>query len=335
MKTTGILYLSQPDIVGLKLTPGDILAFLRTFFAQAGISTAVVPNKSHLHIPGKEAPYIIAMPAYLKTLQIAGVKWAGVSPSNPSRFGVPAVTATIVLNDPENATPLAFLDGTWITAHRTGAVTALAASYLVREGPEVLAIIGTGVQARGHLLFLNEVMKIDHVVAFDTNPATRDAYIGEMTKKIGIPIRPADSPEEAVKQAQVVMSCTSGRQPYLLASWLGKVKLVMSIARLELDRSVVTSWADRIYVDDLEANKEFGSLSPFFQDGTISERQIGGSLSQLVGEEKKGRQNESERLLFHNAGMSCIDIALAAHLWRLAEGKNVGTKLPYQLDVSI
>src|SRR3972149_4443472 len=134
---------------------GSLLHLARTVNRRAerrlialGRSEVELPPKPG--IPPRPDSFIHAMPAYVRSSDIAGLKWISGFPDNPSR-GLPYISGLMILNDPATGVPLAVMDASWITAVRTGAGTAVAAKYLARREATHLAFIGCGVQARSHL----------------------------------------------------------------------------------------------------------------------------------------------------------------------------------------
>ena len=115
---------------------------------------------------------IMAMPAYVGgSIALAGLKWIPSVPSNPSR-GLPRGIGLIVLTDPETGLPVAVMDGTIVSAARTGAVTGVTARRLARPGAHVAAILGAGVQAGTQLAALEAVLpELDEVRVWDIAPS--------------------------------------------------------------------------------------------------------------------------------------------------------------------
>ena len=114
-----------------------------------------MPSKVYLDLPQHDGDFR-AMPAYLAG-PVAGIKWVNSHPRSPERYGLPAVLATYVLSDPTNGVPLAVLDGTHLTAARTGAAAAVASKHLARKDVRSIGFVGCGVQARTMLAAHREV----------------------------------------------------------------------------------------------------------------------------------------------------------------------------------
>jgi len=174
-------------------------------FCEKGECRVEMPPKPGIH-PMPDA-FIHAMPAYISSMNSAGMKWVSGYPENHKR-GLPYINGLLILNDPMTGMPLAVMDCVWITAMRTGAATAVAAKHLARLESETVGILGCGVQGRSNLEALNVLFSLKRVMAFDTNVETQKLYATEMSNKLGLTITPAKSPREAVSGCDIVV--TSG-----------------------------------------------------------------------------------------------------------------------------
>mgnify|MGYP001091745798 CR=1 FL=1 len=163
------LYLTQDEVRSI-LDMRSTIEAVEDGFREMGLGNIEMPARVYLHF---EKGVLIAMPAYIKALDAAGLKVVTVHPENPTRYNLPAVIARIILNDPAKGEPLAIMDGTYITALRTGAAGACGIKYLSRGDARTAGIIGLGVQGRSQLLGLCEVREIEEVKVYDMVPAAR------------------------------------------------------------------------------------------------------------------------------------------------------------------
>lgn len=199
-----ILYLSLKDIQGLSVPMGQIMGWVEEVLRLKGLGKTEMPPKPGIHT--RPDAFIHAMPAYLPDLKAAGMKWSSGYPDNFKK-GLPYISGLLILNDPETGIPIAVMDSTWITAMRTGAVTAVAAKYLARPDASVIGIIGCGVQGRSNLEALAAVLKkITTVKAYDARPESQKAYVEEMGKKFKFNVVGVGSPKEAVAGSDVVVT---------------------------------------------------------------------------------------------------------------------------------
>lgn len=200
---TEVLYLSRRDVEAVGLDMATIIDRLEQAFREKGEGRVEVPPKPGIH-PVKDA-FIHAMPAYIPAMRAAGIKWVSGYPENYRR-NLPYINALIILNDPETGLPIAVMDGTWITAKRTAAATALAARYLARPDSRTLGILGCGVQGRAHIEALRALFPIERVYAYDIRPEVQAAYVEEMRAQHGIEVVGVSTPRQAVEASDIVVT---------------------------------------------------------------------------------------------------------------------------------
>jgi alanine dehydrogenase len=241
------------------------------------------------------------MPAY--TGAALGTKLVAFYPRNTD---VPTHHAKILLFKPETGEPLATMDGRLITEVRTAAVSALATERLARPDASVLAIIGSGVQARSHLEALRLVRDFREVRVW--SPRRAAAFANEHG------VHAAVSAEEAVRGADVVVTATTSQTPVLSGEWLSPGAHVNAVGAprpgwRELDDEVLRR--TRVYVDSREAAvKESGDI--------IAAGEIFAEIGEVVAGTKTGRRSDEEVTLFKSLGLAVEDVATAELVYRKA-----------------
>jgi alanine dehydrogenase len=206
---TELLVLSEAEVTDL-LDLDELLAALGDAFVSFSAGRTSVPPRVGAWA---EAGMLAAMPVYLPGVALAS-KLVAVFPGNHER-GRPSHQALIAMFDPEDGTPRAVMDGTRITAARTGAAAAVAAGALARPEAAVLAILGAGVQGRSHLDAFPRVRQFREIRVASRTPGHAAALAD------GHPVaRAVGSFQEAVAGADVVCCCTDAREPILRADWL-------------------------------------------------------------------------------------------------------------------
>ncbi|OLS24238.1 MAG: Alanine dehydrogenase [Candidatus Heimdallarchaeota archaeon LC_3] len=164
MNAQNFTYLSKKDVEAVNLPMQEIIKALETMFHQKGKGQVEMPPKPGIHT--QPNAFIHAMPAFIPTLNSAGMKWVSGYPENYKK-NLPYIMGLLILNDPETGAPIAVMDCTWITAKRTGAATAIAAKHLARKDSSSVGIIACGVQGRSNLEALSCVFSLEKVRAFD------------------------------------------------------------------------------------------------------------------------------------------------------------------------
>jgi thiomorpholine-carboxylate dehydrogenase len=179
----------------------------------------VQPLRSVMDIPAEKA-LLFLKPAL--TGDAFATKLITLFPGNAAR-GLPTLLATIVLMDPRTGATLAVMDGTWLTALRTAAVSAVAAEALTPPGPKVVALLGSGALARTHALALRAVRPVSAIRVWSRDPANVARCAQE------IDATPCRSAEEAVRGADIVCTVTNAVEPVLHGAWLRPGAFVAAI----------------------------------------------------------------------------------------------------------
>lgn len=238
--------------------------------------------------------FFFMMPALAEGL---GLKIVSYYPPNAER-GLPTHMATIFLVDPQTGAPLAVMDGTLITEMRTAAVSAVATKLLSSPESRVLAILGSGVQARSHAEALRSVRAFDEVRVWSRNPENARRLAEEIGAK-------AMTAEEAVRDADVVVTVTNSREPILKGAWLKRGSHVNAVGSCRPDQRELddAAMANVVFVDSREgALKESG-------DVILSKARIHAEIGEALA--GKVPLQASETTVFKSLGMAVEDIAAA------------------------
>ncbi len=231
-----------------------------------------------------------------------GLKAVTFYPSNAQR-GIPTHMATIFLVDPETGVPLAIMDGRLITEMRTAAVSAAATKLLASRDANVLAILGSGVQARSHAEALRLVRNFEEIRVWGPTREHAERFAKEIGAK-------SMSAEKAVHGADVVVTATNAKTPVLKGSWLKRGCHVNAIGACRPDWRELDDQAmsNVIFVDSREgALKESG-------DVILSGAKIYAELGEALAGKVPSRANETT--VFKSLGMAVEDIAAAMLVYR-------------------
>jgi ornithine cyclodeaminase/alanine dehydrogenase len=302
-----------------------IILAVENAFREKAAGRTEMPPKPGIH--PKENAFIHAMPAYMPGIQAAGVKWVSGYPENTKR-GLPYISGLLILNDPETGFPISIMDCTWITAKRTGAVTAVAAKHFAREDSKVLGIVGCGVQGRSNLEALLTVSKeIEKIKAYDTIEENLKKYVKEESAKYEIKISAESSAKKAVEGSDIVV--TSGpilRQPHPIIerSWFKNGGLACPLDFDSYWKPEALCSMDKFFVDDIP------QLWYYKRQGYFSQLpKVYAELGDVVASEKSGRVNRNERIMSMNLGLAIEDIATAKLVFDKANEAGIGVRLPF------
>ena len=281
-----------------------------------------MPPKLYLNLPEYQGDFR-AMPAYVDGS--AGLKWVCVYPNNRKQ-NLPTVMATIILCDPNTGCPLAIMDGTYITAMRTGAAGGIAVKCLARGDSSVIGIIGAGIQAKMQLVAISEVLpRIEEVKVFDQYREASLGYVEEMGAKLNINVRPVESIEKAT-DADIVVTTTPSRKPIVKKHYIRPGTHINAIGadatgKQELDADLLKG--AKVVVDDIEQACHSGEINVPLSAGVIKVEDIYGTLGEVVANMKKGREKDEEITIFDSTGLAIEDIICAQLVYQRAIRKKL------------
>ncbi len=324
MPSSQLLYLSRADVECVALDMVTIIGLLEDAFREKGLGNVEMPPKPGIHT--RPDAFIHAMPAFIPSLESAGVKWVGGYPENHER-GLPYISGLLILNDVETGMPYAVMDCTWITAYRTGAASALSAKYLARRDSEVAGILACGVQGRTNLVALTALFPIKRVYAYDILPDARTRYVREMSERLeGIEIIGVDSPRLAVSDSDLIV--TSGPivlhpTPTIERDWVKPGAFASAVDFDSYWSGAALRQFDRLTTDDHAQFRYYRSVGYF-----KSTPEPDADLGELVSGLKPGRQSGEERTIAMNLGLALDDMAVAPEIYRRAKEHGLGTWLP-------
>ncbi len=335
--STEFVYLSQDDVVAAGGT--DMAAAMEVIeraFRVKAAGEVLMPPKVMItwaDEPGTEEKHgrIMAMPAYVGgEFDVAGLKWIPSVPDNPARNGLPRANALVLLSDRATGLPLAVMDGTVVSAMRTGAVTGIAVRWLARPGAAVACLLGAGVLAHTQLDALRVGLPaLEEVRVFDPRTDRCERFCAAGAAATGLDVRPAATAEEAVRGAAVVVPATMAVEPTFAAEWLEDGVTVVLVSSLDgpLSLHAVT---DLLVVDDW--------VHESTHDGRYAERLVRAGilpadgagvveLGDVITGRHPGRSGTAERVVVSPVGLAMDDVTVAKHVLDRARAAGLGTAL--------
>lgn len=288
-------------------------------YGQLSAGKATMPLRSRLHT---QKGVTLLMPAHLHETGDFAVKIVSVYTDNP-KLGLPTVAATVLALDPETGMPLALMEGDSLTALRTGAAGGVAARYLARSDAKTVALFGAGVQARAQLQAAMAVREIEMVFIVDPVETAAQRLATEIRTWPAAPeVLPADSPQAAVAQADIVLAATTTTTPLFDGNDLKPGTHVTGVGSFtpqmqEIDENTIDR--ARVVVDQREAAMaEAGDI-------IIGQAVIDAEIGEIINGDKPGRQNDEEITFFKSVGLAVQDAVTAAAALKAAEEKGLGT----------
>lgn len=308
-----VLMLSQMDVRRL-LDHDRLLEALEHGFRAISEGLTDVPPRVAANAP---AGMLAAMPGYARDLGLA-TKLVSVFPGNHER-GLPSHQALICLFDAGTGSPIAIMDGTYVTAMRTAAAAAVSVRHLARQEAQVLAIIGAGVQGAAHLEMLPRVRQFTEIrVASRTlGSASLLAAVDERAVAVA-------SFEAAVRGADVVALCTHSGEPVVRREWLSSGTHLTSVGyappRGELDRAIAEE--GKLYVESRAAAFQPPPAGCAELAGMSPDR--GTEIGELLLGRAPGRENPQELTVYKSMGHAIEDVAAAALIYEAARREGIG-----------
>ncbi|MGM1058016.1 ornithine cyclodeaminase family protein [Saccharothrix sp. Mg75] len=268
-------------------------------------------------VPGAGGDLLAVMPAFVPFGDgrgVFGVKAIAVKPGNPARCLDPHPGLVLVL-DPDTAVPLAVVDGTSLTAIRTAAVSAVATDALARPDAGVLALLGSGTQARAHLTALALVRDLREVRVWSRDPDRARAFA---EWAVGHPVVRAASVAEAVAGADLICTTTSSPTPLLGAGEVAAGAHVNAVGAVFPDRRELAGdlvGRARVFVDSREsALVESGDLLSAMAEGHFAASDIRAEIGEVLLGGHPGRGGDDEVTVFESLGLAVEDVVAARYV---------------------
>ena len=312
-----LLYLSRQDVERLLDVDAMLDALSKVLIAfSAGLTT--VPPRVAIRVP--DLGMMGSMPGYVPGVALE-VKLVSVFPGN-HHHGLPSHQGLIALFDEINGAPLAIMDGTYITAIRTGGTAAVATGALARQDAKVLAILGAGVQGQSHLETMPRVRDFEEI-----RIASRDGSKAASLASRHPLARATGSFEAAVRGSDVVACCTDSREPVIQRDWLKPGAHVSSVGGTfgpEIDPATMS--AARVFVEWRGAATNPPPAGAHELQGLDVEKLT--EVGEVLAGTRPGRLSEDEITVYKSTGHAVEDAATARLVYDRARAEGVGVSLP-------
>ena len=324
-----VILLSKSQVSSL-LSMAESIEAVEGAFRELALGTATMPTRLSLSIPEKQG-WLGVMPAYLAQAESLITKIVTVYQNNATRHEIPNVLAAVILNDVETGRIEAIMEGSQITAMRTGAVSGVATKYLARNDAYRLGIFGAGVQARRQLEAVRGVREIRSVSVYDTRKEMTRDFVAEATAQADVKVSVAKTPDELVRDSDIIVTATTSATPVFNGRKIGPGTHINAIGAFtpstrEVDSETVAT--SKIVVDSLDAAlAEAGDIIIPLKEGVIQRENVWAELGEIVTGKKAGRTSQEEKTLFKSVGLGIQDAAVASVVFKKACSLGVGTRL--------
>lgn len=319
-----VLHLTSDDLAPLA-GPPDYVDAVREAYREHGEGGAETHPRESLFRSSDPRGLLTGYKAILPEADaMGGYMYSAGFASGDAWFVLPLFSA-------ETGEPLALLDGAAINPLKTGAVGAVGLDALAREDASRLALFGSGAQARGQLAAVATVRDLEAVRVFSPTRAHREAFAGEMTDEVGVPVETVDGPRDALEGADLVVTATTSREPVFEARDLPDGAHVTIMGQYHPERREVdaATVAQATYVPDLRerATRDAGAFLQALREGAVDDDHVHASLGEVVAGGAPGRTSRDEVTLFDSGGTALETVAAARMLYDRARKEGLGTEV--------
>ncbi len=274
-----------------------------------------------------------SMPAYrAKPTPIFSLKALCVFPGNPSR-GLDSHLGPVLVYDGSTGQLRGLMNGAAITAIRTPAASAVATDLLARADADDLAVIGAGVQARGHIEAIRHVRTIRRLRLAGRDPERLRVLANWARELLGYAVEVSATIEDALRDASIVCTTTNAKEPIVHRQWIADgahLNVVGSSIATAREVDGATMAAATLFVDRAESTlNEGGDFLLAVAEGAIARDHIHAELGEVILGTKTGRTSDREITLFKSLGLGAEDLAAADRVLAKAEASGRGTVVPF------
>jgi alanine dehydrogenase len=321
------LILTRQDVMAV-LNMKDCIKVVEQAFLESNKGNAVLPLRTAITLDDGISLY---MPAYLKEMGALACKVVTVFKDNPKKQNLPVTIGKVLLQNPESGEVICIMDGGYLTAVRTGAVSGVATKYLAHDNKtQVAGIFGAGAQAQMQLVAMCVVREISKAIVYDISDEAVNKYIDRLRTKLDIEFVRAKNVDE-VLQSDIICTATSSTIPIFDGTKIKTGKHINGIGShtpnaRELDTAIIKR--SKFIGDSKEAClKEAGDFIIPLNDGDIDESHFYAELGEIVAGDKPGREFKNEITIFKSNGLAIQDAATAKLVYDKAVEARIGQKI--------
>jgi ornithine cyclodeaminase len=321
-----LLVLSAEDVHAL-LGYGECADAVRAAFTALASGQAQQPLRTVLQ-PDGAAGFIALMPAYLAGGEASyGLKAICITPANPAA-GLDTHPGVVLLSSSQTGEPLALLNASAVTEIRTAAVSVVATELLARPDADVLGVAGAGVQARAHIVALDQARTLSEIRVASRDPAKASDLATRLQGLTRAPVLACGTVRDAVSGAGIIVTATSSAVPVLDCNWIAPGTHINAVGACvpgerELDTATVA--AGLLFADRRESLlAESGDYLLAAADGAVTQQHLRAELGELLTGAAPGRASDADITIFESLGLAVEDVAAAACAYQKASRNGSG-----------
>lgn len=327
MKT---LLLNRTSVMSL-IQMKDVIASVEEGYRAFSNGEVIQPDIVSIEVPEANGEMDIKA-GYSRRTGMISVKCASGFYENQKTSNLPNSLSTVLLFDGSTGFPLCIMDGSPITGYRTGAAGAVSAKLLARKNSKTIAVIGTGEQARMQIRALREVLNFEQILVWGRSADQTTAYHLEMEAELNCTVKPCMTAEEAVINADIIITCTPGKAPVVKREWVRPGTHIIAVGadmegKQELDASLFDN--AKIVVDNRSQCITRGETRNPILQGVILPKDVHCEIGQILLGEKPGRENDLEITIFDTTGMAVQDNVTAVKIYQRALELELGEEYDF------
>jgi ornithine cyclodeaminase len=316
------------------LTMQDALKYVEEAYKQLTLGNAIVPQRIVITDPAPGLTLI--MPGIIGgEMNALATKIVSIYKQNPEKYNMPTVLAKIMVQDINTGDIVGIMDGSLITAMRTGAATGVSVKYLARKDSRILGIYSAGVQAKKQVggVFWGLDQKLEKCIVFDLNRNAANEFKSEIENELGIEVEIANKGDDLLNNTDIIVAATTSTTPLFSGDKVAEGTHISSIgahapAARELD-SITIKRASLLTAGLKEAClAEAGDYIIPINEGIITEDDII-SVGEIITGSKHGRKSDSDITVFKSVGISAQDVAVAKLVYDRALKENIGQDIKF------
>jgi alanine dehydrogenase len=323
-----MLVLSEKEVRRL-IDVEELIDALERAHVQFSTGKAMMPVRQVVPLPEIKGR-ITSMPAYLSEDRALGMKVVTFFQENPNK-NLPAILATIHLYSAATGKLEAVMDGTYITAIRTACASAVATKALANPNTPVLGVLGAGVQADSHIRALCKVREIKSIKVYSPSGNSAQKLKEELETEIKIRIEPVKSAEEVVRDADLLVTATTAKEPILNFAWIKPGAHINAVGSHRPDLREIdgaTMKRAKVFVDSRDAiMAECGDVLLAIKEGAITESHVSTEIGEVLAGKKSGRTKPEEVTLYKSVGIAIQDVATAQLVYGKALREKAGVRV--------
>ncbi len=319
------LLLNESEVKSL-LNIKDVIASVEDAYTAYCSGQVLQPDIISIELPEFHGEMDIKA-GYSRSSGMISVKCASGFYRNQKSANLPNSMSTVLLFDGDTGFPRCVMNGGPITAYRTGAAGAVSAKLLARNDSSSVAVIGTGEQARMQVRALKEVVELKKIMVWGRSAGQVSAYRNEMETELRCQAEACDTPEEAVKKADIIVTATPGKAAIVRREWVRQGTHIIAVGadmegKQELDPSLFAG--AKLVVDNQSQCITRGETQNPLRQGVIRTEDIYCELGQILLGKKPGRENDKEITIFDTTGMAVQDNVTAVKIYKEALARRLG-----------